>query len=317
MIPVKPKHIPLSLHHRSVLKILLAATLWGLSGTAAQVLFHDTHLSTLWVLAVRTEFGGGLLLLYLITTKGSNELLKIVRQPRALIGVVLYGVAALGGVQLTYFLAIAHGNAVSATLLQYGSPVILFTWSLISIKFRMSRRNLLEASATLLLVLIGILAVLTNGSFSALAIPIPGVVWGLISAVVAALYMKAPTRLLKDYDSAYIVAIGLTSAGVVLSPFWFLSVPAHTPTLSMIGLLAFIVIAGTSISFSLFINSLKNLPPFEASVISCAEPVAAGAANVLFLGFPLHLVTVVGGALTMTSVVFMSSRQNQQRLEPD
>ncbi len=317
MIPVKPKHIPLSLHHRSVLKILLAATLWGLSGTAAQVLFHDTHLSTLWVLAVRTEFGGGLLLLYLITTKGSNELLKIVRQPRALIGVVLYGVAALGGVQLTYFLAIAHGNAVSATLLQYGSPVILFTWSLISIKFRMSRRNLLEASATLLLVLIGILAVLTNGSFSALAIPIPGVVWGLISAVVAALYMKAPTRLLKDYDSAYIVAIGLTSAGVVLSPFWFLSVPAHTPTLSMIGLLAFIVIAGTSISFSLFINSLKNLPPFEASVISCAEPVAAGAANVLFLGFPLHLATVVGGALTMTSVVFMSSRQNQQRLEPD
>ncbi len=316
MIHSKPKHFVLSLRHRSILKILLAATLWGLSGTAAQVLFHNSHLSTLWVLAIRTEFGGGLLLLYLLVTKGTSELLKIVRQPKVLVGVVLYGVLALGGVQLTYFLAISHGNAVSATLLQYGSPVILFAWSVATTK-RRSARYLLESSATLLLALAGTLAVLTNGSFSAFAIPISGIVWGLIAAGVAALYMKAPTKLLKDYDSAYIVAIGLTSAGVVFSPFWFLSAPVHAPSLAVIGMLTFIIIAGTSISFTLFINSLKTLPPFEASVVSCAEPVAAGAANVLFLGFPLHFIAVVGGAVTMTSVVFISSRQNRQQLEPD
>ena len=317
MVPVESRHTSLSLHHRSVLKILLAATLWGLSGTAAQVLFHESHLSAFWVLAVRTEFGGGFLLLYLIMTKGTSELVRIVREPRVLLGVVLIGVFALGGVQLTYFLAILHGNAVSATLLQYGAPILLFAWSVILKKSKRSWKYIFGSSALLLIALLGTVAVLTNGSFAALAIPVLGVIWGLISAVASAIYINTPTKLLHRYDSAYIVAIGLTSAGVVFSPFWLTSAPTRTPTLAMVGLIAFIVIAGTSISFSLFLNSLKTLPPFEASVIACAEPVAAAAANVVFLGFPLHITAVAGGLLTMSSVIVISSRQNGQHRELD
>jgi drug/metabolite transporter (DMT)-like permease len=303
-------------HHLAVLKVLFAATLWGLSGTAAQILFHDYHLFTTWVLAIRTEFGGGLLLAYLIVKRGSSELVKIVTDPRALMEVALFGTVALGGVQFAYFMAVAKGDAVSATLLQYAAPLLLFVWGVtVHRRFR-TLRSLVTSAVILLLALVGTISVLTNGSFSTLIIPVPGVIWGLISAVAAALYMNAPTSLLQRYDSAYIVAIGLSCAGLVLSPFWIVSSPTKTVTMTVILLLLFIVIFGTSISFALFINSLKTLPPFEASVISCAEPIAASAANVLFLGFPLHLVAIIGGMLTMSSVVVISSQTTRSQRRP-
>lgn len=93
----------------------MAAILWGFSGIAAQELFQHYQLQPTWLAAVRVAGAGILLALWAGPRGRTQSLRRFTTDKRRLITIIVFGVVALDGVQITFFLAIAHGTAVSAT----------------------------------------------------------------------------------------------------------------------------------------------------------------------------------------------------------
>ena len=115
---------------KGILLVIVGTMLWGISGTVAQFLFQQKGFDTEWLVVVRLLISGFLLLLYGYIKKDKN-IINIWKSKEDSIKLILFGAIGMLGVQYTYFAAIKHGNAATATILQYLSPVIITCYLII------------------------------------------------------------------------------------------------------------------------------------------------------------------------------------------
>ncbi|WP_298211285.1 DMT family transporter [Ferrimicrobium sp.] len=285
----------------SIIGIVTAAILWGFSGIAAQQLFQHYHLAPTWLAAVRVTGAGVLLALWAGPRGRSAGLRRLGADWRKLATIIIFGVVALDGVQLTFFLAIAHGSAVSATLLQFTSPVLILGW--ISLRhFRVPKPLLMVLVAS---ALAGVALVVTDGSTSGLAIPLAGIVWGLTSALFTAFYNLLPAELLAHHNAEAVVASAFLIGSVVLLPWLILDAPT-TMTMPEIGLVIFIIVGGTAVPFLLYLSALANIAPLLANVVGTLEPLTAAVASIFLFNLRVSVALIVGVVLVLGSVIGLS-----------
>ncbi|MBX6395973.1 MAG: DMT family transporter, partial [Alicyclobacillaceae bacterium] len=108
--------------------VLAAAVLWGLSGTAAQVLFQRYGLRPDWLVAVRMGVSGILLVTGTAIVSGPPAAWAVWRRPGDALRLAVFGLLGLFGVQYSYFASVAAGNAATATLLQYLAPTLIVVY---------------------------------------------------------------------------------------------------------------------------------------------------------------------------------------------
>src|SRR5690606_31187566 len=100
----------------------------------------------------------------------------------------LFSITGMLAVQYTYFAAINHSNAATATVLQYAGPVIIAVYLALKHK-RMPRP--LEFLAIGLAVL-GTFLLVTHGDIRSLSISGPAFLFGIASAFALAIYTLQP-----------------------------------------------------------------------------------------------------------------------------
>jgi len=103
---------------------IIAASLWGISGTFGQFLFQQRNINVEWLITVRMLVSGFLLLIYAASQK-QNNIFKIWHNKKDTAQLVLFSITGMLMVQYTYFAAIKHSNAATATVLQYAGPVLI------------------------------------------------------------------------------------------------------------------------------------------------------------------------------------------------
>ncbi len=281
---------------------LLGAILWGVSGTAAQVLFQRYHVDPAWLVSVRMSIAGVLLLIGAWVTQGPGRTLAIWKSKRDAAGLVLLGVVGLLGVQYSYFAAIGYGNAATATILQYMSPVFITAY--VALRQRSIPRAV--QLTAVLLSLTGAYLLVTNGDWRSFSIAPAAVVWGLISAVTAAFYTLYPRELLRRHDAAAIAGWGMLLGGSVMSfiaPPWRFSGQSSWDTWWLVG---FVVLFGTLVAFYVYIASLKYISSAEASVLASGEPLSAAMIAVAFLHVQMGLTSLVGGLCIVVTVTILA-----------
>lgn len=292
---------PLLNRNRGIVGIVVAAVLWGFSGIAAQELFNHYHLHPTWLAAIRVG-GAGLLLALWAGPRGRIEALKrFTSDRRRLITIIVFGVVALDGVQLTFFYAIAHGTAVSATLLQFTSPVLILGW--------ISLRRFAAPKPLLVMMVAGALAgvflVVTDGSTSGLAIPIAGVAWGITSAVFTAFYNLLPQELLAKHNAEVVVAGAFLIGSFFLAPWLVFDAPTVL-TMPELGLIIFVIVGGTAVPFLLYLSALATIAPLIANVVGTLEPLTAAIASIFFFHLRPSIALIAGVVLVLGSVVGLS-----------
>lgn len=109
---------------KGIMLVVIGAGLWGISGTAAQYLFQNKDFSPDWLAVIRMLVSGVILLLY-ASLKSRQNIWRVWSTKRNVMGIILFGIIGMLGVQYSYFAAIKYGNAATATILQYLSPVII------------------------------------------------------------------------------------------------------------------------------------------------------------------------------------------------
>jgi len=118
---------------KGIILVIIGAMLWGISGTVAQFLFQKKGFSPEWLVDIRLLVSGLILLLYSFM-KGNQDIFKIWKSKHSCWSLIIFSIIGMLGVQYTYFSAIKYGNAATATIIQYLSPVIITCYLIIRSK---------------------------------------------------------------------------------------------------------------------------------------------------------------------------------------
>ena len=282
-----------------MLSTFVGGTLWGVNGVMGNYLFLNKNVTTPWLIPYRLILAGFLLLGYLYYKKGS-KIFDILKNPKDLLQIILFGLIGMLGTQYTYFSAIQFSNAAIATVLTYFGPTLV----LIYMCLREKRKPLKYEIVSICLSSFGVFLLATHGDITSLQISFKALVWGILSALSVVFYTVQPESLLKKYGASIVVAWGMMIGGIfitfVTKP-WNISVTFDFVTFLVLML---IIVFGTIIAFILYLTGVNIIGPTKASIIACIEPVAATICAILFLGVSFGFLDLIG-FLCIISTIFI------------
>lgn len=288
---------------KGIVLVLLAALFWGISGTVSQYMFQSLHISTEWLTTVRL-LCAGLILLAIAYKKEGIRIFDIWRQKADILAILIFGIIGMIGVQYTYLAAITHGNAATATVLQYLGPALVTSYYIVLAK----RWPTLKELGAVCMALLGTFLLVTHGSVQSLSISKTAFIWGILSAFGLAFYTIQPISLLKRWGSLIVVGWGMLVGGVAFSfvhaPWQFEGEWHMTTNFAFL----FVILCGTVISFYSYLESLKYLTATETSLLACAEPLSAAVTAVLFLGVAFGWIDWLGTFCILLTIVILTKK---------
>ncbi len=293
----------MSKYTKGVLITLLGGACWGLSGTCSQYLCSVQGMDTRWVTALRL-LGAGVVLLLLAAVQQREQLQKLLRDKRAVLYCVVFGVCGLLFTQFTYITSITKSNSGTATVLQYLSVVIVLFVECIAMRRLPVRREWLAMGSCLF----GTFLVATHGSVTSLYISRDGLIWGFISAAAAAAYIIIPQRLMRKWGSILPVGMGMLSGGiacVLLMRIWTISVSFSAQSVVMT---IFVVLVGTALAFTAFLRGTAIVGPARGNMLGCVEPLTATLTTALFMHTAFAGMDLIGFAFILATVFILAKK---------
>jgi len=282
-----------------LLLVILGAIFWGVGGTVSQKLFQQFDISVNWLVTIRLLLAGIALLAIQFFKKERSQIINVWKQKRSSVQLIIFGLLGMLAVQYTYMASISHGNAAVATLLQYLAPVMIIIYTVFRRQAVLTGQDVI----TVCLALIGSFLLLTNGSISKLSVPLPAIIWGVLSGVALAFYTLYAVPLIKQFGSLVIVGWAMFIGGVALSfihPPW--RIPIASFNFEVVMYLIFVILFGTMLAFWFYIESLQSLEPKETSLLGSLEPLAAVLTTVFWLKVPFGFFQWIG-TLCMISMI--------------
>ena len=224
--------------------------------------------------------------------------------------VVHLGVFALLGIlfcQYTYFTAIEHSNAGTATILQYLAPVIMLM--LICVR-KMRKPNSRELSA-IILSLLGTVILGTHGKLTELYITPEALFWGLAAAVASVCYNMLAGDLIKKYGTFQIAGLGMVFAGIfmciIVKPWTYDVTLDWEMVLALVG----VIVIGTALGNGAYLLGVSLVGPLKASLLASIEPVVSVAVSVVWLHTSFVWVDFLGFIMIISTVFVLSSSREK------
>ena len=288
---------------KGIVFTLLGATCWGLSGVLGEYLLNVSKIDPVWIIANRLFFSG-IAMVAILLIKDKQNLVRVFSNKIDILKLLNFSFFGLLICQGTFFLTIKHTNAGMATVIQYIGPVIIMLYYCV-----IGRRWPLPREVIAIVVsLFGTVLIATHFDFSKLNISTLGLFWGLLSALGLASYNILSLSLTKKYGVIPIIAWGLLIAGVVV---YFATGSNYIPdNFKLIDFICMsgVVLIGTIMSFSLYLEGVRLIGAVTGSIIGCFEPIAAIIFSFLLLGTTFGTIDLIGAAFILSAVIVLSKR---------
>lgn len=279
---------------RGTLFALTAGILWGLSGTAAQVLFQHHGIQPQWLVTTRMLGSAFILLAVLRPPVPRGNVVRL----------LVFGIVGLALVQYTYFAAISLMGAALATFVQYLSLPMIALWEGLIGAERL--RPMTYAAVALAMAGTALLLLAAPPGAEAFRVSLLGLTVGLASAVAAAFYTLYSVRIVNRIGTAAATSWGFLAGGLamaVLAPPWAVHPTGSMTTFAL--LTGFIITLGTLVPFTLYLSSLRWISATEVGTAVTIEPVSAALATALLLSSPLVPLQYAGGAVILAAVLLV------------
>ena len=171
---------------------------------------------------------------------------------------------------------------------------------------RLRRRPRRVEAVSLLLALLGTYLLATGGDPAHMVLSSKALFWGLSTAVAGAVYTLLPRGLLSRWGSEVVTGYGLLIGGIVLNlavRSWHYEV--HLPVQGWLAVAA-IILLGTVVAFSLFLQGLQDIGPVKSSMLAATEPVSATIFSALWLGTSFSATDLIGFAAIITTIFLLA-----------
>ncbi|WP_449403626.1 EamA family transporter [Exiguobacterium artemiae] len=284
----------------SILLILLAAMLWGTTGTSQAFAPETAH--PVAIGAVRLAIGGFFLLsLVLLTGK-----LTLKDWPLPTIFLAALSMAAY---QPLFFSAVLMTGVAVGTVVAIGSAPIfsgVIEWLVLR-----NRPGTIWWLSTLLSIAGCLLLVMNQASVS---VDPFGIVLALGAGMSFAVYTFVSRDLVKTHPPLSVVAVVFTLSALLLSPLLFLFDLSWVFSLRGAGISLHLGVLATGLAYLLFARGLAQVSSSTAVTLSLGEPLTAALLGVFVLGETLSLLSWVGILLLFCGIglLIWSSRSTRQ-----
>lgn len=278
----------------------LGATFFGISAAFSSLLFEHIKVAPGWLVSVRMLVTGIILLSYLLIQR--QPIFTLWRSKKDMFLLITFAIFGVYLSQSSFIFSVYYGNAAVGTILQALAPAIIVL-SILAVKRVVPRRSEVIA---MVISLIGVFLLITNGNIAQLAVPTKAIIWGLISTIGTVAYTLIPRGLLVKYSPLPIVGWGMLIGGVfanIQHPIW--QIPTQFDFQA--GLyIVIIVIVGTLFSYIFYLMSLNHLSPALVSMLGTFEPLTATILSVWLLNVALHGLQIVGTILALGAVIIIN-----------
>ncbi|GAA2821314.1 DMT family transporter [Saccharopolyspora taberi] len=278
------------------LPVLVAAALWGTTGTAAT--FAPPGASPLSIGAATMGIGG--LLLALLAGRSALGVLRSARP-----GLLLLGALSIAVYPLAFYTAMAWAGVAVGTVVTLGSaPVFAALIERVADGVRLDGRWASAAAVTI--VGGGLLCAdgeRVEGSF-------PGILLGLLAGLSYAAYSWVAARILRrGHGSRAVMGALFGVAALALLPVlaWTGGPLLSTPTGVVVTL--YLAVVPMGLAYVLFGSGLRHTPVRAATTLSLLEPVVAALLSLLVVGERLGFAGWLGMALIGAGLVLVSLRR--------
>ena len=278
----------------------LGAACWGLSGSMGQYLFTVQQMDSRWLVPIRLGLAGIILLIYAMV-KLPNEIMLPWRTPRQALTMLVYGLLGVSCCQFFYFLTIELSSAAVGTILQDMAPIFILIFTCIS-----ARRlpKIMELSS-IILALAGVFFLTTHGNLSNLSVPSSALIAGIVSGFCVAIYNVLATKLSR---MPVIIVQGWSFllggiAGCFVFRIWRIH---YIPNIYGIIGIAFVVVVGNILAFTLYIKGVQLIGPNIAILYSFAEPITAAIISTIVLGSVFTVYDAIGFILIFAMLCLIS-----------
>ncbi|GAA0242487.1 DMT family transporter [Actinomadura nitritigenes] len=284
--------------------VLLAASLWGTTGTART---FAPGASSVSVAAARIVIGGLLLLAFAAATRRDG--LRRLLRGRSRLGPLALGAAAIAVYQVAFFVAVARTGVAVGTVVTIGSAPA-FT-GLIGLA---TRRAVLTGRWTLATAgAVGGCALLVGTGHGSGADP-AGIALALLSGLAYAVYATTASALITSGEDDRATAGALFGAAAVLllpvlaagSTGWLLTGSGAATAL-------YLGAVTTGLGYVLFARGLRGTPAATATTLTLAEPAVAAVLGTAVLGEHLGGTGYAGLALLASGLLVLVAPARRPR----
>ncbi|HFI0932210.1 TPA: DMT family transporter [Streptococcus suis] len=279
---------------------VIAGIAWGLSGVSGQYLM-SRGVSVDMITSLRLLVSG-LFLVGLAYATAKEQLLAVLKDKNALLGIFIFAMLGLVLNQTAYLQAIYHTNAGTATVLQYLCPILVLAYTCLKDRQVPTGTEIIS----ILLAIVGTFLIATHGQLNELSITPIGLFWGIFSAFTYALYIILPGKLIRLYGSMVVIGLGMLMGGIVVTlgvQTWKQSLPLDTGT--AFGLLG-IVGVGTIFAYTAFLKGVSMVGPVNGSLLASIEPIASVFFAVWLVNEQFYTIDFVGMLLILLAVLLIS-----------
>ncbi|MDT8861605.1 EamA family transporter [Alkalihalobacillus sp. MEB130] len=286
----------------SIFFVLLAAMLWGTTGTAQT--FAPEQANPVVIGAVRLAVGGMALLLF-VTIQGK---LKLQNWPiAATIGAAL----SMAAYQPLFFQAVSVTGVAVGTVVAIGSAPILA--GILEWIMKRKRPEMKWWTATAVAIT-GSLLLFTHANQGEVSISLVGIIMALGAGLSFAIYTLVSKQLLERQASEAVVAVVFTLSAIMLTPILFVYDLSWLFQSNGIGVALHLGLIATAVAYLLFVKGLSGIPASSAVTLSLAEPLTAAMLGVFLVGEHLPLLSWIGVMLLFVGLGILSytPKKNKQ-----
>lgn len=272
--------------------VLLAAILWGMTGTAQT--FLDKGVSPIAVATIRSAIGGGLLLVVVVLLR------KISFRTWSWKWTIL-AAASIALFQGLFFTSIRLTGVAIGTVVTIGSAPMFS--GVLEWLFWKTCPSKIWGIATIMTITGCILLFINSGDR---AIHLGGVGLAVCAGLSFAVYTNMSKQLMAQQEALPAVAMTFSICAVLLLPFSISSGFSWLAEMQNLWTMIFMGVMCTSIAYLLFLSGLQKISSSSAVTLSLAEPLTAAMLGVLLVGEHLSSTSWVGVAMLLGGIVVLT-----------
>jgi drug/metabolite transporter (DMT)-like permease len=282
---------------RGYLLIAAASVIWGTMGIFGKMAFaYGVHPVTLTALRILISSSTALFSIALFNRK----LLRIRKQhiPQ----LILFGVFAVALQRVAYFYTVDLTTATIAAIMFYTYPIFVTVYTAIFLKEKITSLTIIAV----ILAFFGVTLVVKAYETSWLNANMLGLVFGVLTSVLFALYFLMAKKLREHYTNWTLLLYGDGIGSVALAPTLFFAYTEITSYTSELWFLICIIALFPSLTaYLLFSYALKYVESTKGSILSLVEPLSAAAFSTTILGETFEPMQILGVILALAGILLL------------
>lgn len=282
----------------NVILVLTSGILWGLIGLFTTPL-SEKGINSISIIAVRVTLTAIMLAIILLIIDKSLFKVKL----RDLWRFAGMGVISFSFFNVCYLKSMELNNSFgTACILMYTAPIFITLLSALLFKEKITPKKIL----CLVLAILGCALISGGGRVTPL-----GFIFGLGSGLGYGLYSIFSVYALKKYSFWTSTFYAFCFSTLSLIPFcdWSRVITASFSNGKTAILFLGLSLIITIFPYATYTCGLKKVPPSEASVIACVEPLVAALIGVLVYHQTMGILGIIGMALVLTAVLILSYKK--------